>query len=561
MGEDRLLDLDLEAPTLDSQEEYLEFSAYVEDLRARDSLRWAMTHRVMGKQDLVWLMTEILTTRDWMHPEHPDTKLFLHPKMIETIKELDAPPSSEKGDLHIHPRGYGKTTINSFAKPIKTNLNHPNACMGIWSVTLDISTRIVGQIAEELERNEFLKQLYDEIFFWDPVHESQQWSVERGLETKRTLTLKDPTYRAFGLLDAFGTGARLTHSFYDDCVNEKVTDNPKMIEKANKRWEMSLRLGMPGCERSGVGTFYAAGDTYHHMIDRGVKLHFHSCYEVDTVKSQFSKSGIPVRLAVDRDAPLLFSKSYLENEESLGAKTFAVQMLGIPTAQEVTDFDTERLCVYYLPPKEVRRGMNVLFLVDPAGRRGDESHSRFSLNIVGLGQDQNFYWLDGVLDRLNLAQRIEVMFAKHRLWRPYETRYEANGYNADIEAIEMAMEYRNYRFIITPIFPQGTQKKSRVERLIPIINGRRFYVPDGGIPYHMTDNNQLIDLVEWWKTKELMPFPNVGHLDVSDAMSRIEEPGCVNVWPAPEREPEDPWRVDFYEPDEKKGQILDWMRV
>jgi phage terminase large subunit-like protein len=332
-----------------------------------------------------------------------------------------------------------------------------------------------------------------------------------------------------------------------------------MTEKANKRWEMSLRLGMPGTRRTYVGTFYGAGDTYHHMVESGVKLHFHSCYVVNESSSQFSKDGIPVRLVVDREQPLLRSREYLKSEEEQGVKTFAVQMLGIPTSAEITDFNTDLICRYYAPPKKVREGQNVIFVIDPAGRRGDESHSRFAMGIWGLHYDENYYLLDCVIDRLNLGQRIDVIFKKHRQWRPIEVRYESNGYNADIEAVEMAMQYRNYRFIITPVFAQGTTKNKRVERLIPIMNNRRIYVPDEGISYLMQDTNQLIDVVDWWITKELMPFPNVGHLDFSDAASRIEEPGHVNLWPAAPPAPQDPWRMELDE--NRQDQVLDWMRM
>jgi hypothetical protein len=532
----------------------------MESIRITEPIRWGLLHREGCKGNIVWLLSEILSTRFWMHPEDPGVKLFLDEYMVEMAFELDAEPTSDKGDLFIYPRGYGKSTIHTFAKPIKTVLNNPTATCGIISLHLDLAQAFLGQISTELIENQFLVSLFDEIFYSDPLHQAPQHSIKDGITVKRPdLNYKDPTFQALGLLDSSNQGKRISDAFYDDVVNERVTDNPKMTEKANKRWEMSLRLGMPGTKRSYVGTFYAAGDTYHHMVEHGVALHFHSCYVVNESSSQFSKDGIPMRLVVDREQPLLRSKEYLKSEEEQGAKTFAIQMLGIPTAAEVTDFNTDLICRYYVSPKKVREGQNVIFVIDPAGRRGDESHSRFAMGIFGMHYDENYYLLDGVLDRLNLGQRIDVIFKKHKQWRPIEVRYEANGYNADIEAVEMAMQYRNYRFIITPVFPQGTTKKKRVERLIPIIGNRRMYVPDEGISYLMLDNNQLVDIVDWWITKELMPFPNVGHLDFSDAASRLEEPGHVNLWPAAPPAPQDPWRLELDE--HRQNEVLDWMRM
>jgi hypothetical protein len=213
-------------PTLVTPRDFVEFSAYMESIRLTKPIEWGLTHREGCRLNVVWLLTEVLSTRFWMHPEDPGVKLFLDEYMVDMAFELDAEPTSEKGDLFIYPRGYGKSTIHTFAKPIKTVLNDSTATVGIISLHLDLAQMFLGQISTELIENQFLVSLFDEIFYTDPVHQAPQHSIKDGITVKRPdLNYKDPTFQALGLLDSSNQGKRLSHAFYDDVVNERVTDN------------------------------------------------------------------------------------------------------------------------------------------------------------------------------------------------------------------------------------------------------------------------------------------------------------------------------------------------
>jgi Phage-related terminase len=534
--------------------DYEALSRQMAQLREADPKGWAYRQRVLAQTDLPWLLSEVLSTRWWKHPEFPDMPLFRHPFLIDRAHEIQNSPGEE---LYIISRGHAKTTM-LFAKQIQVVLNDSSACIGIFAVTKDIAEKMVGMIATELESNDFLKELFDDILWADPLHEAPEWSRKTGLMVMRPLNFRDPTFRPFGLLDSVSTSSRMSHIFYDDCVNEKTISNPAMINKANERWAMTLNLGFPGTKRYYVGTFYAQGDTYHYMIDHGVDLRLYSCFEIDKKKSTFNSRGIPVQLVVDRDRPVLYSRQYLEKkEQDMGPRMFAVQMLCTPMSAETTDFNKEWVKRYVSPPSKVRDGQNVVIVVDPAYSKGLNSHSRTAMGVIGFNHDQNYYLLDGVLDRLNLGQRLDVLFDLHQKWQPYEIRYEQNGFGADIEAIRIEQERRNYRFQVTPVHPGSTTKTKRVERLVPILRSGRLFVPDKGIPYLMKENNQLIDLVEWWLEKELLPFPNVVHMDFSDALSRIEEPELTNQFPRPKMTRTDLWRSSFYGEDKKPA--LDWM--
>ncbi len=523
-------------------------------LAADDPEGWKLETRRLAMNDLVWLLAEVLSTRWWRHPERKDVRLFRHPWIVELVREIE---NAATDTLKIVSRAHCKTST-LFGKIIQTILREPDSTIGFFSLTKDLAVSTVQMVAGELERNELLLSLFPDILYADPTVESPRWSMQTGIQVKRKLNLRDPTLRAFGLLDSTFTGARHTHQFFDDCVNEKVVSNAAMVNKANRQWGLSLNLGMPSTYRGYFGTFYGVGDSYHYMVEHGVTLDFSSCYQV-LPSSKFSSTGIPIRLSVDRNRPCLYSAEYLATqEERMGKSMFAVQMLGVPSAQDVTDFDPSWILEYETPPDRIARDQNILILVDPASAVGKDSHSFTAMGVVGLGEDHNHYLLDGIRDRLNLAQRMDALFDLHRKWSNLgsvvDVRYEHSGMSADVEALRLRMERENYRFAITPVSPQGVPKLKRIERLIPITKGGRFFVPKGGI-HRRTVDGRAYNVVKDWLEQELYSYPNSVHLDFSDMLSRIEEPGLQNIWPA-KRVSRDAWRDAFYRPDKPKTS---WM--
>lgn len=173
------------------------------------------------------------------------------------------------------------------------------------------------------------------------------------------------------------------------------------------------------------------------------------------------------------------------------------------------------------------RGMNVVMLVDPAsGKR--ETNDYTSMWIVGLGDDNNYYVLDVVRDRLNLTERAEMVFRLHRHWKPIEVRYERYGMMADIEYLRQEMDRRNYRFAIREV-AGATRKEDRIRRLIPLFERNRFWFPTE-LTY--TDSaGKTVDLVREFVETEFLAFPVSRHDDMLDALARIAEPDMDTPWP------------------------------
>lgn len=349
---------------------------------------------------------------------------------------------------------------------------------------------------------------------------------------------------AWGLTDSNYTGRRFTHRYYDDCVNEHSITSPQMVQKVNEAWDLSLDTGMPGTKDDYSGTFYGYGDTYHYIASKGVPVRLFPCYEIDYSKSQFDANGLPLKLAYFRDKPQLYSKEYfLEKEKKKSPKIFGSQFLTNPTASSAHTFDVDDLRYYSEDPVSVRKGKTVILLIDPASERL-KGRSFFSMWAIALGKDQNYYVIDAVYDKLNLVQRTNVLFDFRRRWSPFEVRYEHNAFQADIEHIKYVMEKESFRFDIVEVGGQ-VPKNSRIERLLPIFRAHRMYFPIT-LMYQPVDGSDMIDVVEVFKSREYIPYPETVMLDMLDSMSRIAEPDLPLRWPQAgdywDQANSDPWR-------------------
>lgn len=200
------------------------------------------------------------------------------------------------------------------------------------------------------------------------------------------------------------------------------------------------------------------------------------------------------------------------------------QMLLNPTADETQGFKEEWLRFY---DTEASSGTNRYLLIDPAsGKRPTNDYT--SAWVIGLGEDQNYYVLDLVRDRLNLTQRAKMVMELHRKWTPTQTRYEKYGMQADIEHLKTVMESENYRFDITEVGGQ-TAKTDRIKRLIPLFEQGRVYLPR--TRYRTNYEGKVEDLVDVFVQHEYKPFPVSLHDDMLDALARIAEPTIALSWP------------------------------
>jgi predicted phage terminase large subunit-like protein len=176
-----------------------------------------------------------------------------------------------------------------------------------------------------------------------------------------------------------------------------------------------------------------------------------------------------------------------------------------------------------IKPKE----MNIVILVDPAG--GEELNKKkkkltdwTALVVVGLANDNNYYLLDIVRDRLNPTERVHMLFYLHRKWlklsgKPPKVGYEKYGMMTDTHYIKEHQNQEAYHFTLVEVGGQQI-KEERIRKLIPDFQQGRWYFPDSLI--YVDNEGRRFDLVQEL-IAEFSSFPKSKFDDMSDALSRI----------------------------------------
>jgi predicted phage terminase large subunit-like protein len=296
---------------------------------------------------------------------------------------------------------------------------------------------------------------------------------------------------------------------------------PEMIAKTMQRLEESYSLGVtPGGIRRFVGTRWAFSDAYRTLIDRGSAI----------------PREHPGRVGGTEDGESVYwpEEVHLAKRRDMGVYTYACQILLNPRADAMQGFRREWLRFY---DRVNAARMNTYLCVDAASSKKKGSDYT-AMMVVGLNTDGNYYVLDMVRDRLNLAERCQRIFDLHRKWKPRQVRYERYGMLSDIEALKARMEGENYRFDVTEV-AGVTSKHDRIKRLVPIFEQGRMWLPR---TLNVSDwQRQTVDLVRAFVEEEYMGFPVGTHDDSMDALARICEPDLKLVWPKEEKpKPQEP---------------------
>lgn len=461
------------------------------------SLKTDADTRAMLLGDLYFLLIVGLGRTDAIHP-------FIYARCREVQREPN-------GRLDLWAREHYKSTIITVAQTIQEILRDPEITVGIFSHSRPVAKSFLRQIKREFEGNRMLQALFPHIL--PPVKgERRTWAEDDGLIVRRKTNPKEATVEAWGLVDGQPIGRHFRLLIYDDVVTPESVTTPEMIRKTTDAWRVSLNLGARGGAIRMIGTRYHAADTYADILRQGSVVPRIYPATVDG-----TAEGEPVFL--DR-------ATLADKRRDMGPFIYACQMLQDPLADKAQGFANEwfRKLPGDAPDAS---GMNRYILVDPASEK-KKCNDYTTMWAVGLNSDRNYYVLDGVHDRLNLAERTRALFELHRKWTPPVVGYEKYGMQADIEHIQGEMERENYRF---PIVELGGNmpKPDRIRRMVPVFEQGRVYFPNRLLK--MSVENTVYDLTDDFYRQEYISFPVSSHDDMLDCLSRIVDPSLGAVFP------------------------------
>lgn len=451
--------------------------------------------RELCKTDLFFLFVNVLGREDG------DNEF-----VYQRCREVEAEPDD---CLDLWSRGHYKSSIITFALTIQEIIKNPEVTIGIFSFTRPIAKGFLRQIKNELERNEKLPWLFPEIFWENARKDSPKWSEDAGLQVKRAGNPKEQTIEAWGLTDGQPTSKHFDIMVYDDVVSQAAVSSPEQIAKTTESWELSQNLTARNARFRYIGTRWAYKDTYHEMIERGA------------VKARI----IPATDNGKTDGnPVFLTREELKTiRKRMGSRTFSAQMLQDPNPDNNRGFQLEWLKYWRAAEWGL---MNRYILVDPANsKKVGSDFTTFA--VFGLGADRNYYVITWIRDRLNLTERKNTLFRLHQQYQPMAVGYEQYALQADIAYIEESQQREQYRFPITPLAGQ-MKKEDRIERLVPIAETGRLYIPDSCIRVNHEGESQ--DLTKIF-IDEYLQFPFSDHDDMLDSMCRIADEKLMAIFP------------------------------
>ncbi len=451
--------------------------------------------RALAQNDLFYLLTVVLKRKD----------IGDHDWIYARCREVQKNPN---GYLDLWAREHFKSSIITYGLTIQDILKNPEVTVAIISFNRPTAKAFLRQIKIEFESNEVLRALFPDILWPNPWRDAPKWSEDDGIVVRRKGNPKESTVEAWGLVDGQPTGRHFALMVYDDVVTADSVGSPDMIEKVTRAWETSRNLTMEGGATRYIGTRWHYADTYRTIMERKAAIP-----RIHPVTYEGTVDGTPVIWTKERVA---------EKRREMGPYSFASQLLLDPSADRVQGFKEEWIR-YYQGGSFV--GMNNYLLVDPANSK-NKSSDYTVMAVIGLADDQNYYLLDMIRDRLSLPERGDALFALHRRWRPKGVGYEQYGMQADIDYVKDRQTRENYRFEVTPVAGK-VPKPERIRRLIPLFEDGRFHLPE--TLFKVDYEGKHVDLVRAFLDEEYRAFPVGLHDDMFDAMSRIWDLGTV--WP------------------------------
>ena len=442
--------------------------------------------------------------------------LMMRPDVLERdwcftrCREVEADP---EGHLDLWSRFHYKSTIITLAGTVQEILKNPDITIGILSYNKQIAHKFVDQIRRALEMQE-LVSLFPDILYEKPPR--LNWSTQGGLIVKRRSNPKEPTVSGSGLVDGQPIGAHYALRIYDDVVVPSSVTNPDQIKKTTEAWELSLALGTDDGGRAWyAGTRYHPDDTYAEILRRG------------SLKERR-------RLCMDEEGkPTMMTAAALDKiRTDMGAFTFAAQMLQNPVADGVRTFKDEWLCVYSKPPP--RDTMNVYIIIDGANAKR-KSSDRTVMWVIGLGEDENYYLLDGVYRKLDLEERTKWLFRLHRKWKPNNVFWEQVGAMSDVAHVEYVMNHeQNYRFSIVKV-NRGPKdnKRQRITNLQAPFGAHRIWIPEFNVLMKPGEDGNVHDIIAEFLENEYETYPNSKHDDGLDCLADILDKQVADLmcWP------------------------------
>ena len=180
----------------------------------------------------------------------------------------------EKRFFHAAPRDHGKSTLYSFVLPLWEMVRDPHVRILIVSKTVDLASRFVTTLRQEIETNDRIKYLYGAL----KPEKPRAWN-RYALFLRRERNIREPTVTALGLFGSCA-GLRADLIVADDIIDSELCFFRRQRDRVHEWFLSELTPVMEADSRIlVVGTrkhhddLYSrliANPAYEHRIDRAI---------------------------------------------------------------------------------------------------------------------------------------------------------------------------------------------------------------------------------------------------------------------------------------------------
>jgi hypothetical protein len=499
---------------------YLDFDEWRQAMELLLPTLGARDMALLGCNDRFFLMVVLLGRRD-----------ALHPWIYDRCREVEADPD---GYLDLWSRGHYKTSVGTTAGTIQEVMVNPELTVAIFSHTKPIAVAFLKQIMNEFERNDLLRDTYEDVIWRRPRVQAPRWSMSAGIVLRRSGNPKEGTIEAHGLVDGMPTSRHFDLIVYDDVVTRESVTNPEMVRKTTEAWELSDNLGTADTRKWHYGTRYSFSDSYGIMLERQIlKARVYAATDNGKLDGK----------------PVLLTQAQWDEKKKAQRSTISAQMLQNPTAGKENMFRPEWLRAWQVRPQV----LNVYIMCDPSRGRSASS-DRTAMAVIGIDRHGMKYLIDGYRHRMSLSQRwaaLRGLYLKYSKMTGVQTvnvGYERYGQQTDDEYFQERMREEKISFPIKELnwTRDGTRSKAdRVGRLEPDFRLGRFLLPAvvyspngvdrrggawvGDCLWQMAPDGSRIDKRRFegpTRTMRSMIEGGFGHL-VSTAIRRRDEDGAI----------------------------------
>jgi phage terminase large subunit-like protein len=488
------------------------YRAFLKDIRDRQGPKKAHRYaRKIAAKDLYYLSHQVLGFKDLYEPFHGDLCKFL-----EVCDDGGFSSLTEAARSHF------KSSIATTARSIRWMIKDQNVTIGLGSATLKDVRPFGKDIRGLLEKCEPLKLLFPDRFWAEPKKQAEKWT-EEAFSIKRDGHHRENTVELFGLEDDMPTGRHYRKLLIDDAITKENVGTPERILKIQANAEMMnpIKVALED-PIHWVGTPYHAHDYYARLEKMlGIKVYCRPAMErgMPVFPTRFTKAKLE-ELRVDH-GNYLFDTQYMMQRMDPSDKKFKREW--IKRAPHI---------------KPGTPGFNFFLCVDPASARRKESDFT-AMAVFAVDHEFNFYWVDGVHDKLDPLQRIEAVFELARKWNIVYCSYETIGFQkTDAFYINMKMREDNFYFPIWEVAHHKENKDERIMGIQPIMKAGQFFIPDAPMPYERKWVNpddgfsRTVDLIEQFFI-EADFYPMSTHDDILDVFSQARSIVFAGMIPKP----------------------------